>query len=164
MFFGTNFLGSISIGPNALDTISVHRLNQEFVIASVKVVFYFFTSMPESSSPFLFPTTIVYSLMCAAILYIMWKQVSGGRGHSGGRSDTDTFTVKKMRKCGMPGLQQGQHRAVLGDPGAHTHQHLAHPLLCLCLCPTLFVECINTYNKIVNQERANTLKSYLKSS
>ena len=30
----------------------------------------------ESSSPFLFPCTIEYSLICAAILYIMWKQIS----------------------------------------------------------------------------------------
>ena len=30
----------------------------------------------ESISPFLFPCTIEYSLICAAILYIMWKQVS----------------------------------------------------------------------------------------
>ena len=30
----------------------------------------------ESLSPFLFPCTIEYSLICAAILYIMWKQVS----------------------------------------------------------------------------------------
>ena len=40
----------------------------------------------ESSSPFLFPCTIEYSLMCAAILYIMWKQVSRGeRAIRGGK-------------------------------------------------------------------------------
>ena len=31
----------------------------------------------ESSSPFLFPCTIEFSLICAAILFIMWKHVSG---------------------------------------------------------------------------------------
>ena len=31
----------------------------------------------------------------------------------------------------QPGLQQGQHGAVLGDPGADPHHHLTHTLLCL---------------------------------
>ena len=31
----------------------------------------------ETSSPFLFPCTIEFSLICAAILFIMWKHVGG---------------------------------------------------------------------------------------
>lgn len=30
----------------------------------------------QDASPFLFPCTIEYSLICAAILYVMWKNIS----------------------------------------------------------------------------------------
>ncbi|CAH1957223.1 unnamed protein product [Acanthoscelides obtectus] len=41
-------------------------------------------SLVQDASPFLFPCTIEYSLICAAILYVMWKSISklpvGGQG------------------------------------------------------------------------------------
>ncbi|KAJ8870733.1 hypothetical protein PR048_027032 [Dryococelus australis] len=40
-------------------------------------------SLVQDASPFLFPCTIEYSLICAAILYVMWKnmsRLSGARG------------------------------------------------------------------------------------
>ncbi|XP_066592467.1 proton channel OtopLc-like [Prorops nasuta] len=33
-------------------------------------------SLVQDASPFLFPCTIEYSLICAAILYVMWKKIS----------------------------------------------------------------------------------------
>ena len=106
----------------------------------------------ESSSPFLFPCTIEYSLMCAAILYIMWKQVSRGeralrgekrpgnvhRKEDGGENKTLNRSEYLQGASGLaetveqiqPGLQQGQHGAVLGDTGADPHHYLTHPLLC----------------------------------
>lgn len=33
-------------------------------------------SLVQDASPFLFPCTIEYSLICAAILYVMWKNIS----------------------------------------------------------------------------------------
>nr|CAD7452531.1 unnamed protein product [Timema tahoe] len=39
-------------------------------------------SLVQNASPFLFPCTIEYSLICAVILYAMWKDVSALHGHS----------------------------------------------------------------------------------
>ncbi|CAG7645684.1 unnamed protein product [Allacma fusca] len=44
-------------------------------------------ALVQNASPFLFPCTIEYSLICAAILYVMWKSLAKGRtynkrGHS----------------------------------------------------------------------------------
>ncbi|XP_049862265.1 proton channel OtopLc-like isoform X3 [Schistocerca gregaria] len=48
-------------------------------------------SLVQDASPFLFPCTIEYSLICAAILYVMWKnisrlQISCGAGGGGARA------------------------------------------------------------------------------
>ena len=43
----------------------------------------------QGSGPFLFPCTIEYSLICAAILYMMWKNVVPEHEH---------YTKKRMRK------------------------------------------------------------------
>ncbi|GLG95584.1 Uncharacterized protein GBIM_02518, partial [Gryllus bimaculatus] len=50
----------------------------------------------QDASPFLFPCTVEYSLICAVVLYEMWKNVNksppaSGRGHSG-RDDTAAST------------------------------------------------------------------------
>lgn len=34
-------------------------------------------SLLQNAAPFLFPCTIEYSLICAVILYALWKNVSG---------------------------------------------------------------------------------------
>nr|CAD7423613.1 unnamed protein product [Timema monikensis] len=39
-------------------------------------------TLVQNASPFLFPCTIEYSLICAVILYAMWKDVSALHGHS----------------------------------------------------------------------------------
>ncbi|XP_034946817.1 proton channel OtopLc-like isoform X2 [Chelonus insularis] len=39
-------------------------------------------SLVQDASPFLFPCTIEYSLICAAILYVMWKNIAKTRSHS----------------------------------------------------------------------------------
>ncbi|XP_021931657.1 otopetrin-2 isoform X1 [Zootermopsis nevadensis] len=46
-------------------------------------------SLVQDASPFLFPCTIEYSLICAAILYVMWKNIcraSPSQGPSGARA------------------------------------------------------------------------------
>ena len=35
----------------------------------------------RDSSPFLFPCTIEYSLICAAVLYVMWKNIAEEHEH-----------------------------------------------------------------------------------
>ncbi|GLH14561.1 Proton channel OtopLc [Gryllus bimaculatus] len=63
-------------------------------------------SLVQDASPFLFPCTIEYSLICAAILYVMWKNISrappsasGGRGGGGrdgvGRGDLPHSAYKR---------------------------------------------------------------------
>nr|CAD7574447.1 unnamed protein product [Timema californicum] len=39
-------------------------------------------TLVQNASPFLFPCTIEYSLICAVILYAMWKDVSALHGHA----------------------------------------------------------------------------------
>ncbi|XP_063224769.1 proton channel OtopLc-like [Bacillus rossius redtenbacheri] len=41
-------------------------------------------SLVQDASPFLFPCTIEYSLICAVILYTMWKDACSKRGGNGG--------------------------------------------------------------------------------
>jgi len=46
-------------------------------------------SLVQDASPFLFPCTIEYSLICAAILYVMWKNIcrtSTTQGAAGARA------------------------------------------------------------------------------
>ncbi len=39
------------------------------------------SSLLADSGPFLFPCTIEYSLICAAILYVMWKNIAEEHEH-----------------------------------------------------------------------------------
>lgn len=51
-------------------------------------------SLVQDASPFLFPCTIEYSLICAAILYVMWKNISklpSGANNNRQKSDFNTF-------------------------------------------------------------------------
>lgn len=45
----------------------------------------------QNASPFLFPCTIEYSLICAAILYVMWKNIS--------RVHADVYRQRKAERC-----------------------------------------------------------------
>lgn len=52
----------------------------------------------QDVSPFLFPCTIEYSLICAAILYVMWKNIgkcSHARHSSSGSSDMSSFPSRR---------------------------------------------------------------------
>ncbi|XP_072159404.1 proton channel OtopLc isoform X2 [Bemisia tabaci] len=44
-------------------------------------------SLVQNASPFLFPCTIEYSLICAAILYVMWKNISRVRTNPQGTTE-----------------------------------------------------------------------------
>lgn len=48
-------------------------------------------SLVQNASPFLFPCTIEYSLICAAILYVMWKNIS--------RVHADAVLHRQQRKA-----------------------------------------------------------------
>ncbi|XP_025404734.1 proton channel OtopLc-like [Sipha flava] len=48
-------------------------------------------SLVQNASPFLFPCTIEYSLICAAILYVMWKNIS--------RVHVDVYRQRKAERC-----------------------------------------------------------------
>lgn len=41
----------------------------------------FFYRLLTNSAPFLFPCTIEYSLICAAVLFVMWKNISEEHEH-----------------------------------------------------------------------------------
>ncbi|XP_050528514.1 proton channel OtopLc-like isoform X2 [Daktulosphaira vitifoliae] len=48
-------------------------------------------SLVQNASPFLFPCTIEYSLICAAILYVMWKNIS--------RVHAEKYRQRKEEQC-----------------------------------------------------------------
>jgi len=55
----------------------------------------------DNASPFLFPCTIEYSLLCSGVLYVMWKNITVSK-HSEtsgncGDSDISTFIARKAR-------------------------------------------------------------------
>ena len=51
----------------------------------------------KNSSPFLFPCTIEYSLICAAILYIMWKNISEEHEHYKSQRKRRKITQKMIQ-------------------------------------------------------------------
>ncbi|KAB7496674.1 Otopetrin-2 [Armadillidium nasatum] len=54
----------------------------------------------SSASPFLFPCTIEYSLLCAGVLYVMWKNINFSKTEKNmadGDSDISTFIARKVR-------------------------------------------------------------------
>ncbi|XP_018025126.1 uncharacterized protein LOC108680745 isoform X2 [Hyalella azteca] len=54
----------------------------------------------DNASPFLFPCTIEYSLLCSGVLYVIWKNINKSQsGQSGncGDSDISTFIARKAR-------------------------------------------------------------------
>lgn len=66
-------------------------------------------SLVQDASPFLFPCTIEYSLICAAILYVMWKNISkaafsqpktppGSRHHAHAYRFVELFIHERKRR------------------------------------------------------------------
>ena len=51
----------------------------------------------EDAAPFLFPCTIEYSLICAAILYLMWKNVGISEPYRRGSSVSSTVAARRSR-------------------------------------------------------------------
>lgn len=52
-------------------------------------------SLVQNASPFLFPCTIEYSLICAVILYEMWKKVKSLPNIARTRRDSEKHNIKK---------------------------------------------------------------------
>lgn len=51
----------------------------------------------QDASPLLFPCAIEYSLICAAILYVMWKNVAAGRYDDDRRSNNSPTIARRSR-------------------------------------------------------------------
>ncbi|XP_053948594.1 proton channel OtopLc-like [Anastrepha ludens] len=52
-------------------------------------------TLVQDASPFLFPCTIEYSLICAAILYVMWRSISRPQTPAPQRPDTISSPMKR---------------------------------------------------------------------
>ncbi|XP_013102592.2 proton channel OtopLc [Stomoxys calcitrans] len=52
-------------------------------------------TLVQDASPFLFPCTIEYSLICAAILYVMWKSISRPQAPKPQRPDMISSPIKR---------------------------------------------------------------------
>jgi hypothetical protein len=81
-------------------------------------------SLVQNASPFLFPCTIEYSLICAVILYAMWKHVAAATPGGGGEAST---TPSKMRSK-LVSQQASQHFSV---DCANAHRGLFSGILVL---------------------------------
>ncbi|KAK7074063.1 hypothetical protein SK128_007081 [Halocaridina rubra] len=51
----------------------------------------------DEASPFLFPCTIEYSLLCAGVLYVIWKNINKPEVAYDGDSDISTYIARKAR-------------------------------------------------------------------
>ncbi|XP_069978970.1 proton channel OtopLc isoform X4 [Penaeus vannamei] len=51
----------------------------------------------DNASPFLFPCTIEYSLLCAGVLYVIWKNINKPEVTYDGDSDISTYVARKAR-------------------------------------------------------------------
>lgn len=54
-------------------------------------------ALVQNASPFLFPCTIEYSLICAAILYVMWKSMAKNKRHVGHNINSDAHLVSQSQ-------------------------------------------------------------------
>ncbi|XP_046351177.2 proton channel OtopLc-like [Haliotis rufescens] len=88
--YGTNGHANESLWDEDNTTLIHGRALQASVLTSTGDVCpqkTIMTELVESSGPYLYPCTIEYSLMCAGILYVMWKNVGYRRRRS--RTDSD---------------------------------------------------------------------------
>ncbi|XP_050730889.1 uncharacterized protein LOC127005808 isoform X2 [Eriocheir sinensis] len=51
----------------------------------------------DNASPFLFPCTIEYSLLCAGVLYVVWNNINKPEVACDGDSDISTYVARKAR-------------------------------------------------------------------
>ena len=77
----------------------------------------FYVQLVEDSGPFLFPCTIEFSLICAAVLFIMWRHVS--TEHQVYWQLTVAFPHPHVLLCTISGVQVGQAERNQGVPCAH---------------------------------------------
>lgn len=69
-------------------------------------------SLVQNASPFLFPCTIEYSLICAAILYVMWKNISNVYS-------TNTNTESTSKLPSLPQYKKAPHHYSVDCAQAH---------------------------------------------
>ena len=70
----------------------------------------------RDSSPFLFPCTIEYSLICAAVLYVMWKNIAEEHEHYKSQRRRRKINQKMIQNNVKPygpnwALDDGQRRS-----------------------------------------------------
>lgn len=83
-------------------------------------------SLVQNASPFLFPCTIEYSLICAAILYVMWKNISVVDS-----SNTSTESTSKLPS--LPQFKKAPHHYSVDCAQAHKGLFLGILLLVLTI-------------------------------
>lgn len=83
-------------------------------------------SLVQNASPFLFPCTIEYSLICAAILYVMWKNISVSESNN-----TATETTAKLPS--LPQFKKAPHHYSVDCAQAHKGLFLGILLLVLTI-------------------------------
>lgn len=69
-------------------------------------------SLVQNASPFLFPCTIEYSLICAAILYVMWKNINNAYSNN-----TNTESTSKLPS--LPQYKKAPHHYSVDCAQAH---------------------------------------------
>jgi hypothetical protein len=82
-------------------------------------------SLVQDASPFLFPCTIEYSLICAAILYVMWKNIGPAR-----EVDAEESTRLQQQQVVHTGKRSPHHYSV---DCARAHKGLFVGILALVL-------------------------------
>ena len=71
----------------------------------------------RDSSPFLFPCTIEYSLICAAVLYVMWKNIAEEHEHYKSQRRRRKITQKLIQNNVKPNI------SFEGDENRRSGQH-----------------------------------------
>lgn len=89
----TTILNKMSEGATGPQIVECHRTN-------------IMGSLVQNASPFLFPCTIEYSLICAVILFEMWKQTHG-------------YLQEKTRKRKISSSEKGAHHFSVDCSRAH---------------------------------------------
>ncbi|XP_049810138.1 proton channel OtopLc-like [Schistocerca nitens] len=121
-------------------------------------------SLVQNASPFLFPCTIEYSLICAVILYAMWKDVNaysrGRQSYSGayGNKISTTKAPSALQPALYPGGQSGQQISV---DCASAHKGLFAGVLVLVLTIlSLILFCVLSRDRALLQINACELTLY----
>lgn len=89
--------GTMEVQPHNVSRRSVNECHRTSIMGT----------LVQNASPFLFPCTIEYSLICAVILFEMWKQVK------------TIPNIEKTRRCSLKPHTKSAHHFSVDCSGAH---------------------------------------------